>query len=286
MDVTKTQVAEWWSKHPQDYMGWNAPSQSDEAALLEYFRKADEGLRRDHADLHEGHAVFARLIPYAQIAGRRVLEVGCGLGAVSESCARAGARVAAVDLSEFGVRAAQRRMRVNKLDGRVIRADAEKIPFAANTFDFVWSWGVIHHTPRTAAAVAEIHRVLKPGGSTCVMVYHRTSIYAYVNIILRRGVFKLQLLKKSVNDLLTRYSDGRESGGCPLAQYFVRSQAREMFGMFARVSISVHGCGSDLINVLPSRLGIRRAAAAVFPDRLGRFLMSRFGHFLIIQATK
>ena len=58
-------------------------------------------------------------------------------------------------------------------------ADSENLPFDDNTFDLVYSWGVIHHTPDTPKAMDEIVRVLKPGGTAKVMIYHRKSLLAW-----------------------------------------------------------------------------------------------------------
>ncbi|HYP52436.1 MAG TPA: class I SAM-dependent methyltransferase, partial [Pyrinomonadaceae bacterium] len=114
--------------------------------------------------------------------GLRVLEVGCGLGTDGARFARAGAVYTGVDLTEAAVGLARRRFELDGLAGEFRVADAEGLPFADETFDLVYSHGVLHHTPDTARAVAEVRRVLKRGGRAVVMLYHRDSYNYRVNI--------------------------------------------------------------------------------------------------------
>lgn len=107
--------------------------------------------------------------------GARLLEVGCGLGVDLVRFAKAGASVSAVDFSRSAVPIARAHLRAHGLEGDVMHGDAERLPFADGSFDFIWSHGVIHHSPNPRASAAEIYRVLAPGGKAIVMVYHRNS---------------------------------------------------------------------------------------------------------------
>ncbi len=119
------------------------------------------------------------LAGFEQARGQRVLEVGCGAGTDLLQFARRGARVVGLDLTQAGAAMATRRLRHEKLDGVVLRGDAEKLPFPDATFDVVYSWGVIHHTERTEDAARDILRVLRPGGRFVVMVYNARSLVAF-----------------------------------------------------------------------------------------------------------
>jgi ubiquinone/menaquinone biosynthesis C-methylase UbiE len=93
-----------------------------------------------------------------------------------------------VDLTDAAVSLAKRRFELFQLPGTFHVADAERLDFPDNSFDLVYSHGVLHHTPDTAAAVREIHRVLRPGGKAVVMLYHRDSYNYRINIsMLRRA---------------------------------------------------------------------------------------------------
>ena len=126
--------------------------------------------------------------------GLRVLEIGCGLGTDGARFARAGARYTGVDLTEAAVSLARRRFELEGLPGEFRVADAEALKFEDESFDLVYSHGVLHHTPDARAAVAEVRRVLAPEGRAVVMLYHRDSYNYRVNIrMLRR--FGARLLR-------------------------------------------------------------------------------------------
>ena len=124
------------------------------------------------ADAYERQAEARyRLEPYildfadfAAWCGKRVLEVGVGLGADHERFARAGAELWGIDLTDRAVALTQARFAQLGLISHLQVGDAENLPFEDGFFDLVYSWGVIHHSPDTAQAAREILRVLKPGG--------------------------------------------------------------------------------------------------------------------------
>jgi len=107
--------------------------------------------------------------------GKRVLEVGVGLGSDFVNFARAGAELSGVDLTEAAVTNVRRRLELEGLEADVQRADAESLPFEDGAFDLVYSWGVLQHTPDTERAVAEVHRVTRPDGQARIMLYGRHS---------------------------------------------------------------------------------------------------------------
>src|SRR5262249_31175049 len=123
-----------------------------------------------------------RILPFDTLEGRAVLEIGCGMGLHSELLVRAGARVTAIDISDTSVDATRRRLALKGLSATVCQMDARALEFSADSFDFVWSWGVIHHSAQTAVILREIHRVLRPGAEVRFMVYNLDGMSAYVTI--------------------------------------------------------------------------------------------------------
>jgi ubiquinone/menaquinone biosynthesis C-methylase UbiE len=111
--------------------------------------------------------------------GQRLLEIGVGVGTDFMRFARAGAIATGVDLTEHSVELVRRRLELEGLDGDVQVADAERLPFADGSFDRVYSWGVLHHSPDTGQAIREAIRVLRPDGRLCVMLYSRHSWVSY-----------------------------------------------------------------------------------------------------------
>src|SRR5215510_7964764 len=156
------------------------------------FAEAEPGSRKFY-ELVEAHRYSTEWhIPeaadFSATRGLKVLEIGCGLGTDGAQFARAGAEYTGVDLTEASVDLARKRFELSALPGEFRVADAEKLDFPDASFDLVYSHGVLHHTPNIAAAVKEIHRVLKPAGRAIVMLYHRGSYNYRIGIrVLRRA---------------------------------------------------------------------------------------------------
>jgi len=124
--------------------------------------------------------------------GRDVLEAGCGIGTDGARFATAGARYTGLDSSPTALRLARRRFEIDGLPGRFAHGSVTQLPFRDESFDLVFSHGVIHHVERTDVAVKEFHRVLRPKGIALVMVYHRSSFNYYFSVMfLRRALVGL-----------------------------------------------------------------------------------------------
>lgn len=120
---------------------------------------------------------------FAQASGKDVLEVGCGNGVDGLMFARHGARYTGVDLTAEAVDATRRHFATEGMPGTFRQENCERLAFADESFDIVYSFGVLHHTPRPRQAVREVYRVLRPGGVARVMLYHRHSFNYYARIL-------------------------------------------------------------------------------------------------------
>lgn len=215
-------------------------------------------------------------IGFDRYRGKRVLEVGCGTGTDLLQFARAGAIVTGVDLTPRSLELTRDRFKVYGLNGEFAVADAESLNFPDSTFDLVYSFGVLHHTPGTEEAIEEIHRVLKPSGKAIVMLYNRSSLLYWGGIILKRGILGGQLLKQSPSEIMSRCVEYTETDGRPLVKAYTRSQARRLFNRFARCSIEVNQLSREELKVL----------GRVIPETIFQSVARRFGWNLIIKAVK
>jgi SAM-dependent methyltransferase len=174
---TEEAIRDFWAAHPCGDHQVERPTSDDEAFLERYdkFRYSQEG----HI-LHRLDAI--------DFKGKRVLEIGPGQGADSEQIIRRGAIWSGLDLTEESVESVSARLRSRKLPyERLERGSALALPFDDNSFDIVFSHGVLHHIPDVRTAQREIARVLKPGGRLIAMLYARRSLnYLFAIAIARR----------------------------------------------------------------------------------------------------
>jgi ubiquinone/menaquinone biosynthesis C-methylase UbiE len=129
---------------------------------------------------YELEPYILRFADFSTWSGRDVLEIGVGLGADHQRFAEAGATLHGIALTPRAVEHTQRRLRAFDLSSSLAVGDGEHLAFPDGGFDLVYSWGVIHHSPDTAAAAREIHRVLKPGGTAKVMIFHTWSMVGFM----------------------------------------------------------------------------------------------------------
>src|ERR1044072_1519034 len=177
---------------------------------------------------------------FKDFAGARLLEVGCGMGTDLLQFARGGAKVTAVDLTPRSIETSRHHLDLYGHRGDFSIADCERLPFKDESFDVAYSNGVIHHTPDTAGAVREVHRVLRRGGLARVMLYHRGS-WAYLSqVVLRYGILKAEFLRgNSPAEIMSKYAEFNAGGGRPLVKVYSRRQARQLFSMFREVHVQV-----------------------------------------------
>ena len=189
----------WWERMPMTYADWHADDRLPVDA--EEFKQIETRVFAASPFLRQW---FDRM----DFQGQKVLDVGCGSGALSCRLAKMGARVTAIDITEAAVALARRNARAQGLDMDIVRMDAEDMALPPASFDFVFSWGVLHHTDDFEAAFREVSRVLKPGKSGLVMVYHRASAVYYLNglkwLLVKGKLFRGHTLR-SVQDF---YTDG------------------------------------------------------------------------------
>jgi SAM-dependent methyltransferase len=240
----------------------------------------------------EGYAAHARrryelepcieeFAEFDTTAGRRVLEIGVGLGADHFRFAQAGAQLSGIDLTPRAIAHTRRRLALFDLNSTLAVGDAEDLAFPSGTFDVVYSWGVLHHSPDTARAVSEVHRVLRPGGVAKVMIYHKWSLIGYM-LWLRYALLRLRPWL-TLTQIYSRYLES------PGTKAYSVAEARRLFAAFSSVStrtVLTHG------DLLDSAAGQRHAGAwlslarALWPRALLRRCAASHGLFLLVRAVK
>lgn len=287
----KERVRAFWQEHPCGTKFSDA-----EMGTREFFDRVEA-----HRYGKEWHIPIAA--NFESTRGLKVLEIGCGLGTDGAQFARAGADYTGIDLTERSIELGRKRFELSGLKGEFRVADAEKLDFADETFDVVYSHGVLHHTPDIEAAVREIRRVLKPGGRAIVMLYHRGS-YNYrigIRVLRRAGAGLLrsesgikivhsltgepidslrehaQLVRtngdSSTDDFLSQSTDG---AGNPLARVYSRREARELFKDFRKVELRAYFLNKRFIPLIGNLL----------PRSIESVLAARWGWHLWVYATK
>lgn len=289
----KKQVQSFWQRSPCD-----SSFTKELPGTPAFYKTLDEHRYKVHPQLRSA-------VGFEKTTGLRVLEIGCGCGSEAELFARARASYTAVDLTNAAVSLTRRRFQLAELKGSFVQGDAENLPFGDGSFDFVYSHGVLHHTPDTARTIQEVYRVLSPGGCAVIMLYYRNSFNYQVNLRLVRRL-RAHLLKTSLGlslaqkmfgespeelrrhaeliqqdprayldmqNILNRNTDGPDN---PLSQVFSKASARTMFWQFHKVRTEVMFWNP---NWLP---GIGKWLPRAAENRLA----SRWGWHLWIYAQK
>jgi len=162
---------------------------------------------------------------FEQWRGKKVLEIGCGIGTDTINFARAGAQVTTVDLSEKSMELARKRAAVFGLEDRIrfCAGNAEHLSafVPPEPYDLIYSFGVIHHTPHPEAVLEQLRQYTRPGTTVKIMVYPRRSWkVAWILATEGKGQFwKLQ-------DLVARNSEAQT--GCPVTYTYTRQEGREL----------------------------------------------------------
>jgi SAM-dependent methyltransferase len=247
-----------------------------------YGREHEFGTREffDEVERHR-YQEYAPWMPevmgFRDFAGARLLEVGCGMGTDLLQFARGGADVTGVDLTPRSIQISQKHFALYNARGDFAISDGEKLPFASESFDVVYSNGVLHHTPDTAGAVREVNRVLRPGGLARVMLYHRGSLGYWGEVIIRHGLLGGELLRgNSPADIMGKYVEFNEGGGNPLVKVYSRREARDLFSMFSEVNVQVEQLTRPEFYFL----------GRMIPEGIFRRLQRSIGWNVIVSARK
>lgn len=236
-----------------------------------------------------------------------VLEAGCGIGTDGAQFASVGACYTGIDFSNPALELARRRFALYDLPGRFTAGSVTHLPFRSQAFDLVFSHGVIHHVPDTEATVREFARVLRPGATAIVMLYHRRSFNYYAGVMmLRRALVGLLVLpggptivsritgepedvlvghrellrKHGIHYLLDRelfLSNNTDGPSNPLSKVYTRQEAHALFAPYFR---------SVTTQVRYLNLRLYAGGERFARSHVGNLLERRVGWHLYVEARK
>ena len=212
-DIPIDRVQGYWNARPCNIR--HSPKQ---VGTEEYFQEVEA--RKYMVESH-----IPAFADFARWRGKKVLEIGCGIGTDTMNFARHGASVTAVDLTEKSLEVARKRAEVFGLADRIrfFQANAEQLSsfVPVEQYDLVYSFGVIHHTPHPERVLEELRKYVKPGGTLKIMVYNRWSWKVlWILFIYGKGQFW------KLDRLIAEYSEAQT--GCPVTYSYSRRAGRKL----------------------------------------------------------
>ena len=259
MRHTVEEVREYWDSH----LNLTQFLSEEETSL-----PPDELYRRLESSLDRYDYKKKLLERFAQgMQGRSLLEVGCGLGLELGWLGRLGYKVTGVDLAPRAVDLCNDYLGRLGVDGQAVAQNAEALEFPDDSFDAVYSSGVLQHTPNIEQAIGEVWRVLRPGGKILIILYHR---HSWFYLLHRLSGINIEFA----------------SDDAPIINSYTRAELREMFGRFSDIAIE-----TEYYYPLPT--GRSGALPFLYNSvfvRLFRALpagmVRRFGWHLVLTARK
>ena len=256
LEHDKQQVRHYWENIPCGT--WTTQSEVGSAQYFDEMDRARYALEYYIPDFAE----------FERWRGTKVLEVGFGQGTDMVRFARAGALYTGIDLTGIGHEIARKRLEVCGVAAALHVGDAENLPFDDDSFDLVYSFGVIHHTPDTPKAAKELIRVCKPGGQVRAMIYNRRSLFA-LQAYLAYGLLRGRPLRR-LTDIFASHIES------PGTKAYTRREAKELFRGLSPLAVR------SVVTPYDLRVGRRR----FLPRWTHRLVLPCFGINMLITGTK
>lgn len=222
---------------------------------------------------------FAR---FNEGSNKDVLEIGVGMGADHLEWAKSKPKsLTGIDLTIRAITHTKKRFSLEGFESELKVADAEDLPFEDNSFDLIYSWGVLHHSPDTQQAINEVYRVLRPGGVARIMIYHKYSITGYM-LWIRYALLKGRL-NRSLNDIYGNYLES------PGTKAFTQNETQKMLKKFSKIETNIQLSFGDLLEGAVGQKHhskLLMVAKKIWPRYLIRKLFENHGLDLLVEAKK
>ena len=249
----------WWEQLPMTYEPWEGERRTP--TTRDDFERLNATYLRDNPWIPAN-------VEFGRFPGKRVLEIGCGAGTASVAFASGGAFVTCIDLTEAAIAMTKENARLHGVELTAVSMDAEQLAFPDASFDYVYSWGVIHHSSHPDRIFAHVGRVLERGGRGLIMVYNRNSARYYMlgaAWLIARGKI---LQGYSLESVQRFFTDG----------YYQRHyRPKELRDALAR-----HGLRAQRTSISY----MARRMIPGLPRRLDEWLKTRVGWLLTIEFVK
>ena len=255
--VTIEQVRDYWNNRPCNLRHSRSP-----IGTREYF---DEVEARRYANEPHNYT----FPEFDRWKGKRVLEIGCGIGTDAVNFARAGANYTGIDLSSESIKLAKQRFEVFGLTGEFFEANAEELNDVFDPhekFDLIYSFGVIHHAPRPERVVAHLLKLLRDDGECRVMLYAKNS-------------WKNMLIEAN-------WDQPEAQDNCPQAVTYTKQEARELFKAFDNVHVEQDFIFSWNIEHYVKYEYVKQPWFEAMPEELFKIMEKSLGWHLMITAKR
>lgn len=268
--VPLDEVQKYWNRQPCHYLRSSQP-----VGTKKYFDEINA--RRYYVEPH-----IARFAQFEKWSGKRVLDLGCGMGTDTINFARAGAKVTAVELSRKSLELARQQAKLYGLTNKIkfYKADAERLSkiVPPEPYDLIYSMGVIHHTPSPKSVVRQIRQHYVNNDSILkIMLYHRWSWKA-LSILLTEGHGQFWRL----DEFIARNSEAQT--GCPVTYSYTRKSVRELLSGFDVIRSDIEFIFPYRIEEYKKHLYLKRRSLRILPQPLFRMLEKTIGWQLLITA--
>jgi ubiquinone/menaquinone biosynthesis C-methylase UbiE len=268
-----------------------ADSLANERAIATWSNRACGALSREENVAAGSLAFFSRMaerrykrddpwIPtilnFPSMAAKKVLEIGHGMGCDLVHVAKAGGIAHGVDITPNHHEIAKKHFAVNGLQADLRLCDASDLPFASNSMDIVFSLGVLHHTNDTIRCIAEAYRVLKPGGTFIMALYHFWSL-PHLYLLLYHGLWHGDLRRLGYRNLLSTIEGGADGLTIkPLVKLYSRRIVRTILADFSKTDIQICGLAYQRIPLV----------GRFVPSAAGKLLERHWGWYVVSHAVK
>lgn len=263
-------VKEYWDQRPCNIRHSPKP-----LGTREYFDEVEA--RKYFVEPH-----IPQFAQFERWRNKKVLEIGCGIGTDTINFARHGAEVTAVDLSEKSLEIARQRAEVYALQDRIhfYCGNSEMLNtfVPVESYDLIYSFGVIHHTPHPEQVVAQIRQYVRPGSTIKIMVYHRYA-WKVLWILLTYGRGQFWRLE----ELVAQHSEAQT--GCPITYIYSKREVEQLLDGFELSQVSIDHIFPYRISDYVKYQYVKEWYFRWLPQPIFRLLEQRFGWHLCVTGT-